>query len=167
MYHVKNKEKYSRLRPSEVDYIKKNKNKKYYLFQQLLLQETVQQPSYFGRSVVVECIETSLRPESGSGTGTGTSSRSETGSKPVRVPSTKCRSKKKPLYFDENDPRSPAHIPILAPSAGSTTTTTTTTSRHVSTTRHVTTGCCVAMGVNKLTRNRRPLSGSYSALVRT
>jgi len=106
--------------------------------QLLLLQDhgTLRSSCGGGSTTVIDCGETSI--------------------KSVRAVKSKSHSRKKAHYL-EDDPRSPSHVPILAPAASSTTT---------RTSRHVTTGCCVGMGVNRLTRHRRPLSGSYSALVR-
>jgi len=58
----------------------------------------------------------------------------------------------------KND-QSPAHIPILSNDESSAPTPTTT--------RRVTTGCCIELGVKRMSQKRqKPLSGSYSALVR-
>ena len=86
--------------------------------------------------------------------------------RPAKSSSTKAKSRKKCSYTGD-DPRSPAHIPILSATSDDSVTSSTPTATKLSTgSRRVTTGCCVAMSVNKMAKHRRPLSGSYSALVR-
>jgi len=82
--------------------------------------------------------------------------------KSSKLSTTKSKSRKKTSYFADGS-KSPAHVPILSATDDATSTTPTKLSAG---SRRVTTGCCVAMGVNKMAKHRRPLSGSYSALVR-
>ena len=80
------------------------------------------------------------------------------------------RSRKKPnFFFDTDDSRSPAHVPILSASddlALTSSSATSSSSTKLSSRRVTTTGCCVAIAGNKMSKQRRPLSGSYSALVK-